>query len=132
VDYGNVSLKDVLATAYAVKRYQITGPSWLDSERYDITAKLPDGVSRDQVPVMLQALLTDRFKMSIHKESKEEPVYALTVGKNGPKLTKSAPDDSAKPGPTMSGPNGEKISAPILLKVNQTFKVGDTVLYLAP
>src|SRR5215468_1461611 len=59
VDYANVSLKDVLARAYGMKRYQISGPAWLDSERYDITAKVPEGVPKEQVPVMLQALLAD-------------------------------------------------------------------------
>jgi uncharacterized protein (TIGR03435 family) len=99
VDYANVSLKDVLARAYDVKRFQITGPSWLDSERYDITAKVPDGVPKEQIPAMLQALLTERFKMTIHKETKEQPVYALIVGKGGPKLTKSEPSDAPAPGP---------------------------------
>jgi uncharacterized protein (TIGR03435 family) len=110
VDYANVSLKDVMARAYAVKRYQINGPSWLDSERYDITAKVPDGVTPDQVPAMLQQLLNERFKMAVHKETKEQPIYALVVGKGGPKLTKSE-DDPNKPGPVMIGPNGEKIQA---------------------
>src|SRR4051812_45509407 len=50
VDYANVSLKDVLARAYGVNQYQVSGPAWLDSERYDITAKVPDGVNTDQVP----------------------------------------------------------------------------------
>jgi len=89
VDYANVSLKDVLARAYDVKRNQISGPAWLDSERYDITAKVPDGVAKEQIPAMLQALLAERFKMTVHKETKEQPVYALVVGKSGLKLKKS-------------------------------------------
>ena len=66
-------------------------------ERYDITAKVPDGVKPDQIPAMLRVLLTERFKMEVHKESKEQPVYALVVGKGGPKLTKSedAPEGAA-------------------------------------
>lgn len=107
VDYANVSLKDVLARAYDVKRYQITGPSWLDSERYDITAKVPDGVPKEQIPAMLQALLSERFKMTIHRETKEQPVYALIVGKGGPKLTKSDPNDAPGPG----GPGGPSAGA---------------------
>jgi uncharacterized protein (TIGR03435 family) len=108
VDYANVSLKDVLARAYDVKRYQIVGPSWLDSERYDITAKVPDGVPKEQIPAMLQALLSERFKMTIHKETKEQPVYALIVGKGGPKLTKSDPGDAPAPaGLSASGGKGE-------------------------
>jgi uncharacterized protein (TIGR03435 family) len=107
VDYANVSLKDVLARAYDVKRYQITGPSWLDSERYDITAKVPDGVPKEQIPAMLQVLLSERFKMTIHRETKEQPVYALIVGKGGPKLKISDPNDAPGPG----GPGGPSAGA---------------------
>jgi uncharacterized protein (TIGR03435 family) len=110
VDYANVSLKDVLARAYDVKRHQISGPSWLDSERYDITAKVPDGVPKEQIPAMLAALLTERFKMTVHKETKEEPIYALVVGKNGPKLKKSEEGDTAPR--TFTTPEGGKINAP--------------------
>ena len=110
VDYANVALRAVLARAYNVKQHQITGPSWLD-ERYDITAKVPEGVPVDQVPVMLQALLAERFKMTIHKETKEQPVYALIVGKNGPKLTKSEPAGAGGEG---AGPRtfGKEAGAP--------------------
>jgi len=95
VDYANVSLKQVLAKAYDVKSYQITGPSWLDTERYDIVAKVPDGVPKAQIPAMLQALLAERFHMTIHRETKEQSVYAIVVGKDGPKLPKY--DESASP-----------------------------------
>ena len=88
VDYANVGLKQVLAKAYDVKTYQITGPSWLNSERYDINAKVPDGAPKEQIPAMLQALLADRFQMTAHRETKEQSVYVIVVGKNGPKLTK--------------------------------------------
>lgn len=112
VDYANVSLKDVMARAYEVKRYQINGPSWMDSERYDITAKVPDGVPKEQIPAMLRVLLAERFKMAAHKETKEQPVYALIVGKNGPKLTKSEDSPEGAPPRTMVAPDGGKIQAP--------------------
>jgi uncharacterized protein (TIGR03435 family) len=111
VNYTNVSLKDVLARAYNLKPYQVSGPSWINTERYDITAKVPDGVPKEQIPLMLQALLADRFKMTVHKESKEESVYALVVGKNGPKLKKSEMGDEAPP-KTIDLPTGEKFAAP--------------------
>lgn len=101
VTYTNVSLKDVVARAYEVKPYQVSGPSWMDSERYDITAKIPDGVPREKVPEMLRNLLIERFKMTVHKESKDMAVYALVQGKNGAKLTESAEGD----GPIATGPN---------------------------
>ena len=114
VNYTNVSLKDVLQRAYGVKRPQITGPSWLDSDRFNIVAKLPEGASNDQVPAMLQNLLIERFKLTVRREKKEMPVYALVVGKNGPKLEK-ADDD----GPGIGVP-GE----PGLVKKGELVKKG--------
>jgi uncharacterized protein (TIGR03435 family) len=102
VNYANVTLKNVLTRAYEVKSYQITGPAWLDSERYDIVAKVPDGAPKEQIPAMLRNLLAERFKMKVHRETKEQPVYALIVGKNGPKLKKAdenpAPSEPVAPG----------------------------------
>ncbi len=86
VDIGNLSLRDLLTRAYRVEGYQISGPDWLGSERFDILAKLPDGAKPDQVPEMLQALLVERFKLAVHRETKEHSVYGLVVGKGGPKL----------------------------------------------
>lgn len=108
INYTNVSLKDVVARAYEMKPYQISGPSWMDSERYDITAKIPEGVSRDKVPEMLRNLLLERFKMTVHRENKEQAIYALILGKNGPKLTESGDGDV----PANFGPDGAKASAP--------------------
>ena len=62
------------------------------SEKYDIIAKVPEGASREQIPLMLQALLLERFRMSVHWGSKDAAIYALAVGKSGPKLTRSQPD----------------------------------------
>jgi uncharacterized protein (TIGR03435 family) len=82
----NVSLRDVLTRAFKVKVQQLNTPDWMESTRFDITAKLPEGANKDQVPEMLQALLMDRFQLTTHKESKVMPVYALIVAKSGPKL----------------------------------------------
>jgi uncharacterized protein (TIGR03435 family) len=84
--YTNVGLKDVIRAAYKVKEFQIEGPDWLGNARFDITAKFPEGATEKQVPEMLQALLAERFKLALHRESKESPIYALVVGKGGPKL----------------------------------------------
>jgi uncharacterized protein (TIGR03435 family) len=93
VDIGSLSLADLIRMAYRVKQYQISGPDWMSTERFDVHAKLPDGASSEQVPEMLQALLAERFKLTIHRESKEHAMYALIVGKNGSKLKESTPDD---------------------------------------
>jgi len=91
VDYANVTLKLVLARAYGVKDFQISGPEWLDSQGYDITAKVPEGVPTSMVPAMLQRLLAERFHVVSHKEMKTLPVYALTIAKGGPKLKEIDP-----------------------------------------
>jgi len=91
----NITLRQLLQRAYKVRSQQVTGPSWLDSDRFDIAAKLPEGATNDQVPVMLQNLIIERFKLALHLEKKEMPVYALVVGKNGPKLEKAEDGESA-------------------------------------
>ncbi len=83
---SNVSLKKLLVESYGVKDYQVSGPDWFDTEIYDITATLPPGTTGDDVRLMIQALLADRFKLTFHRDSKEIPVYALVVGKGGSKL----------------------------------------------
>ena len=92
--YTFMSLKELVAAAYNLKAFQITGPDWLNdmSLRYDIVGKMPDGSTVDQAPQMLQALLAERFKLAVHRENKEHPVMALVVGKAGPKLQETPPD----------------------------------------
>ena len=84
--YNNVSLKDCMRVAYRVKDYQIEGPDWIGDTRFNISAKLPEGASKDQVPEMLQSLLADRFKLEFHRDTKPHAIYALVVDKGGPKL----------------------------------------------
>lgn len=92
VRIASFSLRDLIVRAYGVKAAQVTGPDWIASERYDVNATLPAGSTADDIPVMLQALLTDRFKLKIHRDKKEFPVYALTIGKSPLKLTEDALD----------------------------------------
>ena len=95
INYSNVTLKNVLMSAYNVKGYQISGPSWLESERFDIVAKVPKGATKEEFRVMLQNLMAERFKLKLHRESKELPIYALVVGKNGVKMKETPKDDPA-------------------------------------
>ncbi len=67
---SNVSLKDCIRVAYGVKDFQVQGPDWIGSARFDIVAKLPAGSSQDQIPEMLQSLLVDRFKLTLHRAAK--------------------------------------------------------------
>jgi|SRR5579871_636397 len=105
VDIGNMSLEDLIRIAYRVKNFQISGPDWMRGQRFDVLATLPEGASTDQAPEMLQTLLAERFKLVVRRETKDQPVYALVVGKNGPKLKESEPDavpDSTAPPPAQA------------------------------
>ena len=113
IEYTNVSLRDVIRNAYKVRNDQISGPDWLNSDRYNITAKFPPGASRDDVPAMLQTLLADRFKLASHKESKVLPIYALVPAKGGPKLQ---PADAAGGMRMMMGPKGRHLSGKVTLE----------------
>jgi uncharacterized protein (TIGR03435 family) len=95
VDIGYFTLQQLIVYAYKVKAYQVIGPDWMKSSHWDIQATLPEGANKDQVPEMMQALLADRFKLVIHHDSKEMPVLALEVGKNGVKMAPSPPDPPA-------------------------------------
>jgi len=85
-------LSVLLTEAFQVKKDQIIGPSWLDSDCILVNAKMPEGVTRDQLPEMLHALLVERFKLAAHKETRQRSGYALVVDKSGPKLQESDPN----------------------------------------
>ncbi|HEY3837711.1 MAG TPA: TIGR03435 family protein [Bryobacteraceae bacterium] len=103
VDIGFASLTDLIRFAYKVKPYQVSGPEWMASQRFDVMAKMPDGATKDQVPEMIQSLLAERFKLIARKESKDYPVYALVVGKNGPKMKAADPVVAPPPPPPADG-----------------------------
>jgi len=113
VDIGQMSLLALICRAYDVKTYQVTGPSWLITQtmstpRFDIIANLPEGATKEQVPQMLQNLLKERFKVELHKESKDQQVYALVLGKAGLpglKMTPAKPPEGVEGNPAVSGSN---------------------------
>lgn len=128
INYPIISLKNLIMNAYDVKDFQISGPPFLDSERFEITATMPADTTKEQFRVMLQNLLAERFKLAIHRESKELPMYSLTVAKGGPKLTaaqeapppKEGEDPAAlppppPPGQIKMGPDGFPILPSALL-----------------
>jgi uncharacterized protein (TIGR03435 family) len=82
----NVSLRALIQTAFDVRDYSLSGPSWLDSERFDIVAKIPAAATRVQVPAMLQELLKSRFGMAFHWEPKELSGYALVTAPKGARI----------------------------------------------
>ncbi len=100
LDASNVTVKILIQQAYGVKDFQISGgPGWINSDRYDLVAKADSDIGRhEELMPLMQKLLADRFQLTIHRDTKELPIYALVVGKNGPKLKESASDN---PGPQI-------------------------------
>jgi uncharacterized protein (TIGR03435 family) len=96
----NVPLRTLIQFAYQVQpRELVDAPDWITTERFDITATADPNSSIEQMRVMLRGLLEDRFKMKVHKEKRDLPIYALTLarrdGQLGPKLHESAVDCGA-------------------------------------
>lgn len=89
VRIGSMSLKDYIGMAYSVRPQQIAGPDWLGQQRFDLAATIPAGGSATQLPEMMRAMLADRFKMAMHRETKELPVYELGVARGGAKIQPS-------------------------------------------
>jgi uncharacterized protein (TIGR03435 family) len=97
----NVTVNWMIKLAYNMHAHQITGgPAWLDSAKYDMVGRpdTPGQPSRDQMKLMIQKLLADRFQLKFHIEKRELPVYAMVVLKTGAKITASAGDPNAFPG----------------------------------
>ena len=90
----NITLKQLVQIAYDVRDYSMSGPTWLDSERFDINAKTPSEIAAtkdsQQRGVLfrgaMQALMADRFKLVVHHETRTVPAYALVVAKGGLKV----------------------------------------------
>jgi uncharacterized protein (TIGR03435 family) len=81
------TLKDLVAWANGVRRFQVSGgPGWFDSDHYDISAKADGAPNFTILRPMLRTLLEDRFRLGLHRETRELPVYELVVGKSGPKM----------------------------------------------
>ena len=109
---SNYYLKSLIFDAYGLKQfYQIVGgPGWIDSEGFDIEAKVvvasgstPQPLTRELRKQMLRSLLADRFKLAVHNETRELPVYELVVAKNGPKFQPANPGEKFNESTNFSG-----------------------------
>jgi len=148
---SGMTMKGLIQQAYDVRGFQISGgPGWIGTERYDIEAKgNGPAVSEDdlikmtdeqrnqfmqEMRVKLRALMADRFKLKIHRETKEMPVYALVVAKNGPKIEKKGDGLTPQSGmSTRQGPEGKMLltgtDAPVAYLARElSNRVGRTVV----
>jgi len=85
-------MKALVMRAYRLKDYQVSGPAWMDSARYEIVAKIPADATAAEVSLMLRALLAERFGLAVHRETKELPQFALVVAKGSAKFPASDQD----------------------------------------
>ena len=110
---ANLPLRRLIGIAYRISppldRQRIVGPAWIDAERFDVTARTPEGARSDQIPDMLRTLLAERFALVARTETRDDMVYGLVKSRNdgslGPQLTPSSLDCS-KPGAFGSGAGG--------------------------
>jgi uncharacterized protein (TIGR03435 family) len=106
ISFRNASFRSILMSAYSLKQYQISGPEWIKTTGFNIEAKVPRGATKEQLKPMLQTLLAERFHLAVHRETRDLPVFALVIAKNGPKLTaaKDLEDGGGGFGPWRGNP----------------------------
>jgi uncharacterized protein (TIGR03435 family) len=92
--YTSFTLRRLISNAYGVTEGQIFGPAWISDNLYDVHARLPAGVTRSDVPAMLQGMLAERFKLVVERVKKKMPVYALVIAKGGHKMKPVVNNDS--------------------------------------
>lgn len=97
----NMSLSNIVSNAFDLHANQLNAPSWMDQQRFNITAKIPAGATREQFRQMLQNLLVERFGLKFHREKKEVAGYEVVLGKNGPKFKENVP--APPPDPAAEG-----------------------------
>jgi uncharacterized protein (TIGR03435 family) len=111
---ANRQLKEIIMIAYGIGGRQLDGPQWLmsprggvgDVPRFDIVAKVPEDAQRDDVPAMLQNLLTERFKVRVHHEQRQITMYALELAKGGLTIRPVARGEQSGCRRSMFGENG--------------------------
>jgi uncharacterized protein (TIGR03435 family) len=125
---NNCNIPMLIMKAYDIQHYQLSSPSWMDTVRFDISARVPVGATKEQFNLMLQNLLAERFKLAIHRDQKEMQVYDLVIAKGGLKIKESVeepakdePADDTLPPPPPGGrggrgPNVDKDGYPIIPK----------------
>ncbi len=109
VNISNLTLKRLITFAWRVQSFQVSGgPPWIDSLHYDVSAKAEKSFGQDEMPLMLQSLLEDRFQLKLRHETKELPVFALVMakkdGKPGPGLVPSKEGNCTAFDPTKPPP----------------------------
>jgi uncharacterized protein (TIGR03435 family) len=106
----NIRLSSCLKWAFDVQASQVSGPGWIESERYDIIAQATGPTSSNNLKLMLRSLLADRTKLELHRAKNEASVYGLVVAINGPKFSESKENGKSDIRRTPVGVTAEKTS----------------------
>jgi len=96
ISFSAYNMRLIIMMAYGIQPAQIKGPDWIDGETYSITAKLPDGATKEQIPDMLKSLLVDRFHLQGHWDEQEELGYELLRSKGPSRFANSRPEDTPR------------------------------------
>ena len=138
LEVTDLTLGILIREAFDVKRYQISGgPKWLETDRFDISARAAAESSRDQMMLMMQGALVERFKLAVRRETHEGNVYVLVAAKSGPKLKRSDADQSfvrlyRNTPPELAGVSysitGQKVSMALLAERLGELQLGRPVL----
>jgi len=120
----NATLRRLIAEAYHLQLRQVLGPGWLDESEYDVEAKAAGRVAEEERALMLQTLLSDRFRLKQHRETRELGVYELVIDKGGPKIHPIADGEESKSEPGM-GFRGDMRRLADLIAIQLTILVPD-------
>jgi uncharacterized protein (TIGR03435 family) len=98
---NNVTLGSIIRFAYGLRDFQTVGaPAWVDTERFDIQARGPQGVAESDAPRRLQSLLAERFALKVHRETRDRPTYALVLARANKSLGPRLRQSDGPPAPT--------------------------------
>jgi hypothetical protein len=112
MEMRNTTLNTLVRSAYGLNEFQLVGgPKWAGSAKFNVVAKMPTGATRDQMPLMIQPMLADRFKLEFHRETRALQEYALEVAKGGSRLQDATEEDKAHAG-TSQGRDRSKPGTP--------------------
>jgi len=104
------TLRNLIRWAYQIRANQVVGPQWIDSEHYDVVAKVAADAGEDQLRFMLRSLLEERFRLAIHRESRDLPSYMLVVAKSGAKLRAAEGDAASRYFPGRGGVSAQHVT----------------------
>ena len=106
VRFSYLSLRDYIGIAYRVPVQLISGPEWINSARFDVSATFPAGATPENFPQLVQSLLRERFHLQVHRESRESPIYVLEVAQAGLKIA-AVPEEALQEGPISVTSTGD-------------------------